>query len=252
MKKNILVCNDDGIHAPGIRALVESVKDYGNIFVVAPDKAQSAMGHAITINKPLRINKINNIFENVIAYQCSGTPVDCIKLGIDKIMPMKPDLIVSGINHGSNASVNVIYSGTMSAALEGAIEGIPSIGFSLCDFSWEADFNLSKKVAKKLVGHFLENQIPENIALNINIPKINETDFKGIKVCRQAKARWKENFEERIDPHGKKYFWLTGVFEMSENEKDTDEWALQNNFVSIVPTQFDLTDYSILNKIKIN
>lgn len=252
MKKKIpliLVTNDDGITAPGITALVEVMKTLGDVVVVAPDKAQSGMGHAITINSTLRINKskVHGVKEE---YSCTGTPVDCVKFAVNKIMKRKPDLCVSGINHGTNMSINVIYSGTMSAAVEGAIEGIPSIGFSLSDYTLEADFTASKKIVKKIAEQVLKNGLPAGVCLNVNIPKLKYDLIKGIKVCRQAKATWIERFDERKDPTGQTYYWLTGKFENFDlNEKDTDVWALENNYVSIVPTQFDMTAHQVIKQI---
>lgn len=237
----ILVCNDDGIHAPGIRALVEAVAPLGELVIVAPDSPQSGMGHAVTIGSPLRINKKAGLFDGHEAYETSGTPVDCVKLAVDKILHRKPDLLVSGINHGSNSSINVIYSGTMSAAVEGGIEGIPSVGFSLCDFAYEADFGLAAQVARQVAEQLLKNGLPFGTLLNVNVPKIDPKDFQGLKVCRQASSKWNENFDERIDPHGKKYYWMTGEFQVLEKATDTDEWALSNGYASVVPVQFDLT-----------
>ncbi|MBL7883787.1 MAG: 5'/3'-nucleotidase SurE, partial [Bacteroidia bacterium] len=211
MKKRkplILVTNDDGITAPGISALVEVMKTIGDVVVVAPDKPQSGMGHAITINSTLRINKVN-IYGVKEEYSCTGTPVDCVKIAINKIMKRKPDLCVSGINHGSNMSINVIYSGTMSAAVEGAIEGVPSIGFSLCDYSIDANFSAAKKIVKEITLRVLTNSMPKDVCLNVNIPKLKYDEIKGIKVCRQARANWIEELDERKDPSGKPYFWLT-------------------------------------------
>jgi 5'-nucleotidase len=237
----ILVCNDDGIHAPGIKALIEAVEHLGELVIVAPDRPQSGMGHAVTIGEPLLINEKTGLFGKHKAYETTGTPVDCVKLAVDRILHKKPDLLVSGINHGANSSVNVIYSGTMSAAVEGAIEGIPSVGFSLCDFAYDADFKLAAKVAKQVAALILQNGLMPGTLLNVNIPKIAEADFKGIKVCRQAAAKWSENFEERTDPHQKKYYWMVGEFLLLENSTDTDEWALANQFASMVPVQFDMT-----------
>lgn len=252
MKKHkplILVTNDDGISAPGIRALVEVMQTLGDVVVVAPDKPQSGMGHAITINSTLRIEKVN-IYGAKLEYSCSGTPVDCVKIAVNKILKRKPDLCVSGINHGSNMSINVIYSGTMSAAVEGAIEGIPSIGFSLCDYSIDADFTTSKKIVKSIAQGVLKNKMPKDVCLNVNIPKLKFDQIKGIKVCRQARANWIEELDERMDPSGKPYFWLTGKFENFDKEKkDTDVWALDNNYVSVVPTQFDMTAHNTIKQI---
>ena len=247
-KKLILVCNDDGITAPGIRALMEVAKEFGEIIVVAPDKPQSAMGHAITINATLRVHK--RMVEGTAEYACTGTPVDCVKLAVNKVLHRKPDLLVSGINHGSNASINVIYSGTMSAAMEGALEGIPSIGFSLSDHSIDADFTASKEVVRKIIGMALKDKMPDGVCLNVNIPAVTPDLIKGIKVCRQARANWEEEFDERKDPFGKQYFWLTGKFKNYDEGKDTDIWALENNYVSIVPCQFDITAHHTLQHYK--
>lgn len=239
----ILVTNDDGITAPGIRNLVTAMQALGEVVIVAPDSPQSGMGHAITINKPLRLDQVD-LYEGLIAYQCSGTPVDCVKLAVDMVVKRRPDLLVSGINHGNNASINVIYSGTMSAAVEGAIEGIPSIGFSLCDYSYKANFAPILPTIQKIASSVLEKGLPAGTLLNVNFPKINaESELKGVKICRQALAKWKENFEERTDPNGRKYYWLTGRFVNDDRGEDTDEWALANGYASVVPVQFDLTDH---------
>lgn len=248
-KPLILVTNDDGITSPGIEALVEVMKTLGDVVVVAPDKAQSGMGHAITINSTLRINKTKNY--NVLQeFACSGTPVDCVKFAVSKIMHRKPDLVVSGINHGPNMSINVIYSGTMSAAVEGAIESVPSIGFSLCDYAIDADFTAAKKVVKTIAQKVLENGLPLGVCLNVNIPKLKYELIKGIKVCRQARANWVEEIDERHDPSGHPYYWLTGKLEnYDKGKKDTDVWALENNYVSVVPTQFDMTAHKTIDEI---
>jgi 5'-nucleotidase len=225
------------------------MKTLGDVVVVAPDKPQSGMGHAITINSTLRINKVN-IYGVKEEYSCTGTPVDCVKIAINKILKRKPDLVVSGINHGSNMSINVIYSGTMSAAVEGAIESVPSIGFSLLNESIDADFSASKKIVKIIAKQVLENGLPKGVCLNVNIPKVKSDEIKGIKVCRQAKANWVEELDERKDPSGKSYFWLTGRFEnYDKGKKDTDVWALENQYVSIVPTQFDMTAHDSIKVI---
>jgi len=239
-KKIILVTNDDGITAPGLRALVEAVQHLGEIYVVAPDSPQSGMGHAITINSPLRLDQVDMSGEHNW-YQCSGTPVDCVKIAIDKILHRKPDLCVSGINHGSNSSINVIYSGTMSAAMEGAIEGIPSIGFSLLNYSLDADFSASIHYASQIASNVLSSGLPSGTLLNVNIPNLPLSSMKGVKVCRQANAKWVEEFDERLDPNKRKYYWLTGKFVNNDIGEDTDEWALANGFISLVPVQFDFT-----------
>lgn len=253
-KPVILVTNDDGVNAPGIRALVESVLGLGKVIVVAPDKPQSGMGHAITIGHPLRMQKVN-VFDdiNVEAYSCSGTPVDCVKLAVDKIIHDKPAICISGINHGANHSINVIYSGTMSAALEAAIESIPSIGFSLLDLSIEADFTAAKKYARVLVEHVLQSsKLDKHLCLNVNFPKGEEKIIKGIKICRQAYAKYEEEFDQREDPHGRRYYWLTGEFLNFDKGRDTDVWALKHNYVSVVPVQFDLTHYELKKKLETN
>lgn len=246
----ILVTNDDGIFAPGITFLAKVASKFGRIIVVAPDKPQSGMGHAITINSTLRIQKTN--YHNAeIEYACSGTPVDCVKMAVNHILKKRPDLVVSGINHGSNSSINVIYSGTMSAAIEGALEGTPSIGFSLCDYAMEADFAQAEKFISRIIEEALKNKMPKGVCLNVNIPKLKEADFKGIKVVRQARANWVERFEERKDPYGRDYYWLTGEFVNFEPESlDTDEWALANGYISVVPTQADMTAHSQLMDLK--
>lgn len=245
----ILITNDDGITAPGIRSLIESVTGLGKLYVVAPDKPQSGMGHAITIHSTLRLQKFDTL-EDVTEFACSGTPVDCVKIAIDKLLPRKPNLIISGINHGSNSSINVIYSGTMSAAVEGCIEGIPSIGFSLADFSLNADFSGTKEYIQRICKEVLVKKLPEGICLNVNFPKLPKEEIKGIKVCRQAKAVWHEEFDERHDPSGRPYYWLTGKFVNLDRGTDTDEYALSEGFVSIVPIQIDFTGYDALNFLR--
>ncbi|UPQ77804.1 5'/3'-nucleotidase SurE [Flavobacterium azooxidireducens] len=248
-KPLILVTNDDGISAPGIRALIDVMKQLGDVVVVAPDSPQSAMGHAITINNTLFINKVNFDSEVKEEYSCSGTPVDCVKLAVNEILKQKPDLCVSGVNHGSNSSINVIYSGTMSAAVEAGIEGIPAIGFSLLDYDWNANFEPIKNSIKTIASQVLENGLPEGVILNVNFPKLKEKELKGMKVCRQAKAFWKEEFDKRKTPQGKDYYWLTGEFINQDKGEDTDEWALANGYISIVPVQFDLTAHHAIQKL---
>lgn len=237
----ILITNDDGITAPGIRALVDAVKDLGQVVVVAPDSPQSGMGHAITIGSPLRLDKVV-LFDGVESWQCSGTPADCVKLAKDKILHAKADLCLSGINHGANHSINVIYSGTMSAAMEAAIEGIPSIGFSLLDYRFDADFTLAKTVVHELAKRMLAQPMPEHTLLNVNIPLVEQQDFKGIKLCRQAYAKWEENFDHRKDPRGKDYYWMVGRFLNMDTGTNTDVAALAAGFASVVPIKIDFTD----------
>jgi 5'-nucleotidase len=246
----ILITNDDGVMAPGIRHLIDAVKDLGRVVVVAPDKPQSGMGHAITIGFPLRLHHVK-LMDGIEAWSCSGTPVDCVKLAVDKILKRKPDLCLSGINHGANHSINVIYSGTMSAAIEAAIESIPSVGFSLLDYSLEADFSGAKKYARIIVEQLMkEEQLDKHLCLNVNFPSIDESLINGIKISRQAYAKYEEDFHERNDPHGKKYYWLTGDFVNFDKGEDTDVWALEHNYVSVVPVQFDLTNYTLKSKLE--
>lgn len=251
MKKKplILVTNDDGISAPGIRALISVMKTIGNVVVVAPDSPQSATGHAITINSTLSVNKINIDPDVDSEYSCSGTPVDCVKFAVNEILDRKPDLCVSGINHGSNSSINVIYSGTLSAAVEAGIEGIPAIGFSLLDYNWNANFEPAKSFIKKITLQVLANGLPEGVILNVNFPKLEENEIKGIKICRQAKAMWMEEFDKRQNPQGRDYYWLTGKFVNLDNGEDTDEWALEKGYISIVPVQFDLTAHHAIQQL---
>ncbi|MCR4031762.1 MULTISPECIES: 5'/3'-nucleotidase SurE [Flavobacterium] len=248
-KPLILVTNDDGILAPGIRALISVMETIGDVIVVAPDKPQSAMGHAITINNTLFLDKISKDGDAIAEYSCSGTPVDCVKLAVNEILKRKPDLCVSGINHGSNSSINVIYSGTMSAAVEAGIEGIQSIGFSLLDFDWNADFEQIKSFVKKITLETLENKLPPGVVLNVNFPKLKESEIKGIKVCRQAKAYYAQKFDKRQTPFGKDYYWLAGKFVNEDKGEDTDEWALENGYVSVVPVQFDLTAHHSIQQL---
>lgn len=247
----ILVTNDDGITAPGLRSLIGFMKEIGDVVVVAPDSPQSGMGHAITIDNTLYSKKvvIDKDKGAPAEYSCSGTPADCVKLGLQEILDRKPDIVVSGINHGSNASINVIYSGTMSAAVEAGIEGIPAIGFSLLDYSWKADFNGVGASAKKIVREALANGMPKGTVLNVNIPKTDGAEPKGIKICRQARANWKEQFDKRKSPTGKEYFWLTGEFELLDKGEDTDIHALSQGYVSVVPTQFDLTAHHAIQQL---
>jgi 5'-nucleotidase len=247
-KPLILVTNDDGFTAPGIRALVEVVGEMAELLIIAPDQPQSGMGHAITVNSPLRMTE-TEYFGRHKAFYCSGTPVDCIKLGMYHLGDRKPDLIVSGVNHGSNVSTNVLYSGTMSAAVEGALEGLPSIGFSLCDHDWSADFEPSKVYIKKIVTKALEDGMESGICLNVNIPKLPAEDIKGVRICRQARAYWDDTFDERIDPLNKKYYWLTGSFHNHDNGSEADMVNLDAGFVTVVPIQYDMTAHHAIVKL---
>jgi 5'-nucleotidase len=249
MRPLLFITNDDGISAKGIRSLIEVAQTFGDVLIIAPDKPQSGMGHAITVNQILRLEKAV-LFPDLEAYTCSGTPVDCVKLGIYEVMKRKPDLILSGINHGLNSASNVLYSGTMSAAVEGAMENIPSIGFSLDSFDSNADFSTAKEAVRMVLEYALKNTFPNHVCLNVNIPNVEKEVLKGIKVCRQAHAFWEDRFDKRIDQFGNPYYWLTGEFKNEDHAEDTDLFALNEGFVSVVPTQFDLTAYKALENFK--
>ncbi|MBK7231656.1 MAG: 5'/3'-nucleotidase SurE [Saprospiraceae bacterium] len=240
-RKLILVTNDDGIFAPGLKALVNIAKKHGEVVVVAPNTPQSGMGHAITMNQPLRLHKINH-FEGVESYECSGTPVDCVKLAKNVLLKERNiDLCLSGINHGSNASINIIYSGTMSAAMEASLEHVPSIGFSMLDYSFDADFWQAEPFLDQLIASVLQEGMNSCNLLNVNIPKLKRDEIKGLMVCRQAKGHWVEEFKEGKDPRNETYYWLTGEFYCDDPGLDTDLWALENGYISIVPSGHDFT-----------
>jgi 5'-nucleotidase len=247
-KPLILVTNDDGIFSKGIRTLIDAVSPFGELLIIAPDKPQSGMGHAITVNNILRVHPYHS-FEGHKAFTCTGTPVDCVKMAMYELKGKKPDLVVSGINHGENTSTNVLYSGTMSAAVEGAIEGIPSVGFSLADFDANADFEGAAKIVKQVVESVLKNKMPADTCLNVNIPKIAASEIKGVKICRSARAFWKDSLDKRKDQHGGNYYWLAGSFENQDKGEDTDLWAMENGFASIVPIHFDMTAYHAMAEI---
>ena len=246
-KPLILVTNDDGIFAPGIKALIEVVRKYGEVVVVAPDSPQSGQGHAVTFTQPVRIHEVKD-FGDIKAYESTGTPVDCVKLAKNVILQgRKIDLCIAGINHGSNASINIIYSGTLSAAMEASVEGISSIGFSLLDYAFDADFTAASFYADKIVRFVLEHGMKHGSLLNVNVPALPLEELKGIRVCRQAIGRWVEEFAEGTDPRGEKYYWLTGKFIVDDSGEDHDIWALKNGYVSVVPSIHDLTNYAGLN-----
>jgi 5'-nucleotidase len=247
----ILVTNDDGITAPGIKVLVDIARQMGEVVVVAPDSPQSGMGHAVTISDPIRLHPAD-VFDGIEAYECSGTPVDCVKLAKHIVLKDRQvDLCVSGINHGSNASINIIYSGTLSAAMEASLEGIPSIGFSLLDHTYGADFQPGVPFIRDLIAFVLAHGMEKGNLLNVNIPVPEKGQtIKGMKICRQANARWKEEFVEAIDPRGVKYYWLTGVFINEDEERDTDVNALEEGYISVVPSMHDLTNYPMLQDLK--
>lgn len=248
-RPTILITNDDGIYAPGLRKLIEIARPLGNVIVVAPDSPMSGMSHAITVKTPLRLHKIAEE-KNYEEYSCNGTPVDAMKLGEKIVVKGKPDIVLSGINHGSNASVNIIYSGTMAAVLEANIDGIPAVGFSLLDYSHGADFEGLESWVETIIKNVLDKGLPEGVSLNVNIPAIPRKEIRGIKICRQAKGRWEEEFDERTDPHSRDYYWLTGVFKNGDPAKDTDTWALTNNYISVVPVHYDFTAHKSIAEIR--
>lgn len=245
-KPLILVCNDDGIFSPGIKALAEVADEFGDVEIIAPDRQQSAVGHAITIQTPLRSRafRIDNRFNGQAV---SGTPADSIKLAHNQLLSRKPDLVVSGINHGSNAGINILYSGTVSAATEGTILGYPSIAISCTDFDEKADLSGARDAARKVIGYVLNHGLPKGVTLNLNAPS---GKLKGIKWVRQANSRYVEEFEGRVDPHNRNYYWMTGKFQMLDNGDDNDISALEKGFASLTPIQYDLTSYALLNDLK--
>ena len=247
----ILVTNDDGINAKGMETLVAVARKFGDVVAISSSEAMSGMSHAITIKVPLRV-KVLDQEPGLTRYVTNGTPVDGVKLVFNSLIDRKPDLLVSGINHGSNSSSSVLYSGTMAAAMEGAINHIPSIGFSLLSFDPDADFDASAHVAERMIGHVLESGLPDGICLNVNVPAIPHKEIRGIKWCSQANGFWKEEFEKRSDPNGKVYYWLTGFFHNRESNGGvgTDEWALKKGYASVVPINTDLTAYELLEKMK--
>jgi 5'-nucleotidase len=248
-KPLILITNDDGVKAPGIRALISYIRPFGRVVVVAPDRPQSGTAHAVTIAHPLRFEPIT-MDAGYEEYSCNGTPADCVKMAFKIVMRRRPDFLFSGINHGSNASINIIYSGTMAAVLEGALAGVPSVGFSLNNYSLKANFGPCEQYVKTIVSNVITNGLPKGVCLNVNIPDAPENEIRGIKVCRQAEGTWEEDFDEREDPHGRKYYWMKGVYAQIGNGGDTDQWAMENNYVAVVPIQFDLTANSAIEILR--
>lgn len=246
-KPLILVTNDDGDTAKGIHVLTRLMMQLGDVVVVAPDAPRSAQSNALTVNHPLRVKKLEHK-PGLIRYSCNGTPTDCVKLALNELLPKKPDLLVSGINHGSNASINVIYSGTMGAVLEGCEHAIPSVGFSISNFEPDADFSQFEPYIRQITQQVLKDGLPYGICLNVNAPG---TDIKGLKVVRQCEGHWTKEFVKATDPQGRDYFWLTGFFDNHElDAQDTDEWVLVNGYVAVVPTKIDLTAHEYIENLK--
>lgn len=241
----ILVSNDDGIFSPGIKALAEVALEFGDVEVVAPDRPQSAVGHAITIHDPLRVSPFK-ISETLHGYAVSGTPADCVKLAHDKLMKIKPDLVLSGINHGSNAGINILYSGTVSAATEGTVLGYPSLAVSCTDFIESADLSGAQEAARKVIPLLLSKGLPKGVTLNLNAPP---GPLKGIKWCRMGDSRYVDEFEQRADPHNRPYFWMTGTLQRLDDSEDVDLSALSSGFASLTPIQYDLTSYKTLHDL---
>lgn len=245
-KPLILVCNDDGIFSPGIKALAEIADEFGDVEIIAPDRQQSAVGHAITIQTPLRSRSFR-VDDRFNGQAVSGTPADSIKLAHNQLLKRKPDLVVSGINHGSNAGINILYSGTVSAATEGTILGYPSIAVSCTDFKEDADLTGAKDAARKVIGYVLNHGLPKGVTLNLNAPA---GPLKGIKWVRQANSRYVEEFEGRVDPNNRSYYWMTGKFQLLDNDEKNDISVLEQGFASLTPIQYDLTSYSLLNDLE--
>ena len=251
MKKPLIfVTNDDSINAPGIRALIEVMNQLGDVVVVAPDRIHSGKAHAVTIHEPLYLDAVHIDNGPQKEFKTNGMPVDCVKLGLAHAVERKPDLLVSGLNHGLNNSINVLYSGTMGAAIEGSIEGIPSIGFSLDNYDWNADLEPAKYYMKKIAEQVLQDGLPTGISLNVNIPNLPLKEIKGIKIARQAMDRWNEKYDKRTNPFGRDYYWLNGNFTYEDKGEDTDVHAIKNGYVSVVPVQFDMTAHKFIDDLK--
>jgi 5'-nucleotidase len=247
-KPLILVTNDDGVYAPGIYALYKAMKEIGQVHVVAPESERSEVGHALTISDPLRVCKVDR-YGHDFGHAVNGTPADCVKLAVKAILNKKPDLVVSGINQGPNTAINVIYSGTVSAATEGTLMGIPSMAFSLASFRI-SDFRFAARFAKHLVLKVMQDGLPLGTLLNVNIPALPEEQIKGVKVTRQGEGRYEEYFEKRVDPMNRNYYWLAGKKLQLDNDSDVDDVAVMEKYVAITPIQFDLTDYKVLKKLQ--
>ena len=249
MKPLILITNDDGVRAKGLRTLDEVAMEFGDVVVMAPESNASGKSHSLTTERPLRVKEIKKD-ANLQVYSCDGTPVDCVKLAVEYFCPRRPDLVLSGINHGSNSSINVLYSGTMGAVIEATALGLDAIGFSILSHNPDADFSASIPYVRHIIGQVLENGLPADVSLNVNIPRLSASDIKGIKICHEAKAQWLDSFEQRIDPQGRPYWWLTGKFVCNDPPVTSDEWALAHGYVSVVPIHPDFTHYAAIDEIR--
>jgi len=249
MKPLILITNDDGVAAKGLRVLVEVAMEFGDVVVMAPTANASGQSHSLTTTRPLRVHEVKKEEYRSI-YACDGTPVDCVKLAVEYFCPRQPSLVLSGINHGSNSSINVLYSGTMGAVIEATALGIDAIGFSLLHHSPDADFSACLPYVRQIIGNTLEKGLPQGVSLNVNIPRLPASDIKGIRICHEAKAQWNDSFEKRIDPQGRPYWWLTGKFVCDNPPESSDEWALRNGYVSVVPIHPDFTHYPAIQELE--
>lgn len=248
-RPTIFVTNDDGITAPGLRTLIRIMQKLGRVVVVAPDRPRSGQGHAITVSLPLRVSPVVQT-EDYEEHRCNGTPVDCVKLGVQIVLRKRPDLLVSGINHGSNASINVVYSGTMAAVIEAAIDNIPAIGFSIDDYDLNGRLDHIEEYVEQIAREVLQKGLPKGTCLNVNFPAWKNEEIKGVMVCRQSLGSWKEHFDERVDPYGRNYYWITGVFSNPDHVEGTDTWALEHNYISLVPMKFDLTHHEVIHTLR--
>lgn len=249
MKPLILITNDDGYQARGIKTLTSIAREFGEVVVMAPANNSSGLAHSFTAVRPLRVNRVS-AEEGCTVYCCDGTPVDCVKISEQHFCPRTPDLVLSGINHGSNSSINVLYSGTMGAVMEASVSGMTAVGFSLLDHRDDADFGPAEPYVRSIIARVLQKGLPAKVALNVNIPVPANGIIRGVRVCRQSQARWLDSYERRTDPHERPYFWLTGRFECNDVAEDTDQWALENGYVSIVPTTTDFTSFQSLDIIQ--
>ncbi len=249
MKPLMLITNDDGVAAKGLKELREVAREFGDVVVMAPESNASGQSHSLTTTRPLRVHEVRKE-DGLEVYSCDGTPVDCVKLAVEYFCPRRPNLVLSGINHGSNSSINVLYSGTMAAAIEATTLDISAIGFSLLNHNPEADFSAGLPYVRHIIGYALEHGLPTDVALNVNIPRLEAKDIKGLRICHEAKAQWLESFEKRVDPRGIPYWWLTGKFVCDTPEEGSDEWALANGYVSVVPIHPDLTRHQVIDCLK--
>ena len=248
MRPLILITNDDGVVAKGLRTLAEVAREMGDVVVMAPAANASGKSHSLTTERPLRVHEVERS-EGLSVYSCDGTPVDCVKLAVEYFCPRQPRLVLSGINHGSNSSINVLYSGTMGAVIEATALGIDAIGFSLLHHSPNADFAGSVPYVRRIIGRVLEKGLPPEVSLNVNIPRLAADEIKGIRICHEARARWHDSFEQRTDPQGRPYWWLTGKFVCDNPPETSDEWALEHGYVSVVPVCPDFTRYDAIDKL---